>query len=294
MRLDHGLDRLRFFFVELPMNVWKTGLAAGIFFSFPVAFATTFGPIPVIKQAENTQYYVHARVIANGKALMEPRLGRPYTYWDMQVTEQFQGAPLPSPLTVREPGGEIGESGYHVAGSAEFSAGEDVFVALRDTDQGDVKEVVGLASGKFSVERGKDGKPAVLSGLGVFVSGPNAETLSPEEFGSLLHRIAQGQATDADRNIFVSRKPLHDDDIPSLAASSHPLAALSSVSPTVAEPAAASAQPAVGKANGPGPNALQQSSATTDEKSTGSSFGGWLIAAGALVGLILGLVLLLR
>ena len=45
------------------------------------------------------------------------------------------------------------------------------------------------------------------SGLGVPVSGDDGVPLSPDEFGNLLHRIARGQATDADKNVFVSRKP---------------------------------------------------------------------------------------
>lgn len=276
------------------MNVLKTGLVAGLFFSLPAAFATSFGPIPVFKQAENTQYYVHARVTTNGRFLPEPHSGRPYTYWDVQVSEQFQGTPLPSQVTVREPGGEIGETGYHVAATAEFSAGEDVFIALHDTDQVDVKEVVGLASGKFTVEPGKDGKPVVRSGLGVFVTGPAGETFSPEEFGNLLHRIAQGQATDADRNVFISRQTLHDDDVPQKSAAAvKPVVPLATPQ-TVADAAPASADRLSGKVAPGAPNALQQSSPSTEEISTGSSSWGWLIAAGALVGLILGLFLLLR
>ena len=36
---------------------------------------------------------------------------------------------------MRQPGGEIGDMGYHMAGTAEFSSGEDTFIALHDTDE---------------------------------------------------------------------------------------------------------------------------------------------------------------
>jgi hypothetical protein len=273
----------------------KTGLVAGLFFAFAnsSANATTFGPIPVYKQAENTQYYVHARVLTNGRAAMESTLHRPYTYWDVQVGEQLQGRTLPAQLTVREPGGEVGDMGYHVAATADFTAGEEVFIALHDTDEGNVKEVVGLASGKYSVVPGKDGKPVVRSGLGLPVSGPGDAPLTPEEFGNLLHRIARGQATDADKTIFISRNTTHDDDIPSSPA---PSSASSGAADRASEPvpvgAAAPAKPEV--VTQTAPNGLRQSAAATEENSTGSSQWGWLVAVGAMVGLIIGLFFALR
>jgi hypothetical protein len=270
----------------------KTGLVAGLFFVFasPSANATTFGPIPVYKQAENTQYYVHGRVLTNGRAAMESIVHRPYTYWEVQVSEQLQGRTLPSQLTVREPGGEIGDMGYHVAATADFTAGEEVFIALHDTDEGNVKEVVGLASGKYSVVPGKDGKPVVRSGLGLPVSGPDGAPLSPEEFGNLLHRIARGLATDADKTIFVSRNTTHEEDIPPSSAPTAPAADLRAEPVPVGAAAPVKPEDVTKTA----PNALRQSGAASEENTTGSSQWGWLIAIGALVGLILGLFFALR
>jgi hypothetical protein len=273
----------------------KAGLVAGLFFPL-LALATTFGPIPVYKQAENSQYYVHGRVVSGPETRMEPRLGRPYTYWAVEVSEQPLGDPLGDRVTVREPGGEVGDMGYHVAGTAEFTAGEEVYIALHDTDEAPgIKEVVGLASGKYRVETGAGGKPVVRNGLGVPVTGSSGVALSPDEFSALLRRVAAGETTEADRTIFVTRKPSHE---------------LEETAFARALPAAR--RPAEGAASAPAPashtdqetkpskpaldegNPIQQSASQTEETSTGSSSWGWVIALGVLVGLVLGLFLALR
>lgn len=185
------------------------GPAAGLFFPF-FAFATSFGPISVEDQARGTQYYVRARVATPGEPRMAPHVNQPYTYWRVQILEQPAGEIPASEIEVREPGGEIGDRGYHVAGTANFSQGEDVFLALKDTDEaGDVKEVVGLASGKFRVEAGKDGKQIVVSGLGLPVTGSGGAMLTPAEFSSLLRRIRQGEATEADKQVYVNLSLIH-------------------------------------------------------------------------------------
>jgi hypothetical protein len=145
------------------------------------------------------------------------------------------------------------------------------------------------------VEPGKDGKPAVRNGLGMLVSGPDGEALSPDDFGNLLHRIARGAATDADKTIFVSRKTLHDDEVPALSK----VATVSRPAPLpprqpLADTGGVSGDRAAEKPIPTTANAFQQSAPATEEQSTGSVSWGWLIAAGALVGLILGLFLLLR
>jgi hypothetical protein len=138
---------------------------------------------------------------------------------------------------------------------------------------------------------GKDGKPVVRSGLGLPVSGPDGAPLSPEEFGNLLHRIARGLATDADKTIFVSRTTTHDEDIPA-SSSAPPAPAAALRAEPVAVGAAAPVKPEV--VTKTPPNALRQSGAPSEENTTGSSQWGWLIAIGALVGLILGLFFALR
>jgi hypothetical protein len=288
------------------LHLKRAGPIAGLFFSLvsslslqESANATTFGPITVYQQAQNSQYYVHGRIVGSSWVKMAPYVDRPYTYWRLQVLEQQLGDPLPSEIEIRQPGGEIGDTGYQMAGTAVFAAGEDTFIALHDTDEASgVKEVVGLASGKFKVQT-LNGQQVVVSGLGLPVMGA-AGYLTPGEFSSLLKRIAKGEVTEADKKIWVSRRPTHEADedptqeerarqILHVPAPSTPAA----VSPDSAPPVSGEKQLTP---NSPSlqANSVQESPPKADETSTGFSSWGWLIALGVLTAITFGLYLALR
>lgn len=280
------------------ISLRKTGLVAGLFFASNLSFATTFGPISVVEQAANSQYYVHGIVAGASWAEMEPRLNRPYTYWRITVTEQLYGDPLPTDLIVRQPGGEIGETGYHVAGSAELTNGEDVFLALHDTDQNaTVKEMVGLASGKFRVEKNTAGEKVVMSGLGLPVTGGDGKMLSPDDFKELLKRIARKQTTEADRNVFVSRNPSHEveqsQESKNREEDAKILRATGVVGPRTENGGSQAdrASVPVGKSEA---NRVEESTPGSEENSTGSKAAVWIIAAVLLLALLGGLVYALR
>jgi hypothetical protein len=299
-RFDHGIDRLPFFLlIKMLISPIQTGLVAGLFFAFTnPSFATTFGPISVVEQAANSQYYVHGKVAGSSWVEKEPTVNRPYTYWRITVSEQLYGDPLPADLIVRQPGGEIGDMGYHVAGSAEFAGGEDVFVALHDTDQNSaVKEVVGLASGKYRVERGPGGEKIVMSGLGLPVTGGDGKKFSPEEFAELLRRIARKQTTPADRNVFVSRNPTHEVEQSEESknreeeARIQRVAGLGVTGNTNSSEPPKTAAPSVGKNEA---NRVEERLPDSEEKSTGSTATFWIIASVLLLALLGALVLALK
>lgn len=240
-------------------------------------------------QAENSQYYVYGHVVSHSETRMEPELLRPYTYWHVHVAEQLYGDSVGSEILVRQPGGEVGETGYRVAGTAEFAAGEEVFIALRDTNEGPgTKEVVGLASGKFRVDSGTDGKKIVVSGLGLPVTGGNGETFSPENFKELLRRVARKETTEADRNVFVTRNPTHE-------ASHEP----KSENRTEQRRPAPSAIPAetVRATASTAPiddNSVQKRAPSSEEPGTGSSAFLWIVAAVLSLALLGVLALVLK
>lgn len=200
--IDQGLDRLPFFFGTI------------LLFALAIApaRATTFGPISPVEQMRRSQYFVHGRITSPPWVEMERRVQRPFTHWKLRVSSQPVGESLGEEITIRQPGGEIGEMGYFVAGSAKFQEGEEVFVTVRDTEENGVKEVVGLASGKYSVVPGADGRPIVRSGLGITLRGPGGKPLSPKEFLELAERVARGQETEEDRKLMVNQRPVHDHD----------------------------------------------------------------------------------
>jgi len=245
----------------------------------------------VHEQVANSQYYVHGQVVGSSWAEMEPATKRPYTYWRISVHEQLYGAGIGSEIVVRQPGGEIGDMGYHVAGAAEFAGGEQVFIALRDTDQNSgVKEVVGLASGKFRVEQNSSGEKIVMSGLGLPVSGSDGKALSPEEFSDLLKRFASNQATAADRNVFVSRNPTHELD-------HSPAARIRETAATQLRTLSGSRNTDTKIVETPAStheNRVQKRSPSSEESSTGSSATIWIIAAALLLSLFVGLAFALK
>jgi hypothetical protein len=193
--LDHGLDRLRFFLL--------------LFFSATPALATTFGPISVKGQVQSAAYVVHGRIVSSSWVEKDRQTQRPYTYWKLQVIEQLKGPSLGEEITITQPGGEIEGLGYHVAGTAAFSPGEEVFVDLKDTYEPRTKEVVGLASGKFTLARDPEGKTVLRSGLGFVIRNEKGEAFTPEAFRALVKRIVNGSDTEADKTVMVNQGISH-------------------------------------------------------------------------------------
>lgn len=83
-----------------------------------------------------------------------------YTFVTIRPAAVWRGS-APARLTVRVPGGAVGRIGMRVPGAAAFATGEEVVVFLRPG--GAVRQVTGMAQGKFSVD-GERARPD-LQGL---------------------------------------------------------------------------------------------------------------------------------
>lgn len=197
MAVDHGLDRLSVFALIL------------FFFSLN-SFATTFGPINVSDQIRKSQYFLRGKITEGPWAEMERQLGRPFTHWKIQITEQFSGNSLGASVILRQPGGEINGMGYRVAGSANFTVGEDVFVTVRETDEPGIKEVVGLASGKYRVSQ-KNGIETVENGIGFPVQ-MGGKNLDANDFSRLARKISKGTENDEEKKIILNDRFTQDHD----------------------------------------------------------------------------------
>ncbi len=272
----------------------QAGLLAGLFFLQSTAHATTFGPIPVVDQVRGAQYAIRGNVIGDSWVKYAPDVNKPYTYWKISIAAQQIGDSLGSEVEIRQPGGEIGPFGYHMAGTAEFARDEDTFILLHDTPEKDVKEIVGLTSGKYRVETAINGKKIVVNGLGLPVNGEDGAPFSPEEFSDLLQRISRNEATEKDRNIFVNRTAAHEHaDAASEAASRAREKEVRAI--LERRPAETGSAPKTFPAKQPDSqaNTIQESPASAEEPSTGSS-ASWVFALVVVIGLLVGLVLILR
>lgn len=78
---------------------------------------------------------------------------------EVSVAETLKGAAGEPTVRLLQPGGEVGELAQRVDGVARFRAGEEVVVFLRGQGPGP-SQVVGMAQGKFRVERSADGRTA--------------------------------------------------------------------------------------------------------------------------------------
>ena len=76
-----------------------------------------------------------------------------FTFVTVRVGAVWRGS-APARITVRVPGGEVGEIGQKVDAAPEFEDGEEVVLFLLRED-GDTFRVHGLALGKFQVKKGE-------------------------------------------------------------------------------------------------------------------------------------------
>lgn len=136
----------------------------------------------------------------------EPYTGRPFTYWDFSVIESYSDDKLRGNIQIRQPGGEIDGVGYYVAATAKFRDGEEVVLMLRETKES-AKEVIGLASGKYTVMKDEEGNEFLQNGLGFPLRDSTGNLIGPKQFGDLVDRVLSRDTSEDDLKIRVH--PMH-------------------------------------------------------------------------------------
>lgn len=272
--LDHGIDRLPFF----SKRAWSFLALLALSFA-PKSHATTFGPINLSEQLQRTQYVAFGMIEGSSWVMMDSKLNRPFTHWKLAIKEQPKGESLGGEVTIRQPGGELGAMGYHVAGSARFQPGEEVFVNLQDTEDPRIKDVIGLASGKFTVER-STGKEKIVNGIGFPLLHANGSNFTVSSFSDFIKRVSQGRETEEDRGIFINKRLAHDHD-PALEARIEQAKKLAS-QPTISLPRKGDSQlPGGQNAQERQLNSSQETTADSEESSKGSSLRWlWILSIG--------------
>ena len=149
-------------------------------------FATVVIGETIEEMARASTVVVRGRIV-QVQPQLEERSGRINTYADVQVIEVLKGARTAS-ILVKQPGGEIGNRGTHVAGAGRFVTGQDSVLFLEQApDEPGVFILRALAAGKVDFEQSSKGElKAVrhLGGLAFADRQPNRDPLrlvKPEE-----------------------------------------------------------------------------------------------------------------
>lgn len=142
-------------------------LLAGVI-SATSAWATSFIPRPFPSTVKEASAIVRGTVRDKKVDWSEGEDGtrRIYTFYPIEIKEVFKGDGIGSTLQMRQMGGEKDGVGLQVAGTAQFSPGEDAVVMLGPVNRDGSRDVWGLMMGKYGVERGENGEE-YLSGPGL-------------------------------------------------------------------------------------------------------------------------------
>jgi hypothetical protein len=151
-------------------------LFVGLLVLSPLASATTVLRADVPALTRHSDAIVRGRVVTLQSHWTGDKR-RIVTDVTVQVEETLKGEPAQT-VTIRQPGGIVGDVGQKVSGLAAFHPGEEVVVFLER--RGPVHVVTGLAQGKFHLDRLKDGSVrATPDGTG------DARVLDPRSHAAL-------------------------------------------------------------------------------------------------------------
>jgi len=159
-----------------------------------LALATVVEDLSFEQLSERAHVIVRGRV-GPQQARWDAESRRIQTYTELAVTETFKGK-VEARIRVRQPGGEVGEVGQFVAGTARFTEGEEVLLFLEaPPDDRSVFVVLSMAAGK--VELRPTGAFRDARGLGLYREASVREVDAPEYLGpveTFLARIRKAVA----------------------------------------------------------------------------------------------------
>ncbi len=126
------------------------------------ALATTLISMSIEELAQSADTIVIGTV-KGSQTRMSGDGARVITDTEIRVRETLKGAPG-TVITAMQFGGEFGTIGQRVAGTARFLSGEEVLVFLEK--RGDRFRLVGMAQGKFNLEKSSDGTSVFVVPVG--------------------------------------------------------------------------------------------------------------------------------
>lgn len=163
------------------------------------AWATTFVSRPLSETTQKSPTLVRGKVNSSGYSdwVKTPDGGRRiYTYYEIQVSEVFKGDPKTgTSIQIRELGGEKDGVGLQIAGTAQFSPGEDVVLTLGEKNADGSYDLRGMMTGKFSITRDQAGNEILLGATGEDIEGSADEHHGPWTLSEFRKLVASQSAT---------------------------------------------------------------------------------------------------
>ena len=136
-------------------------LSSVAIFSLAAGFFPTQGAALVVKKSIEELTHEADSILVGEVKSMESRWNKErtliYTYITISVRKYTKALPNikeVKEITVKVPGGEVGDIGLKVSDTPEFREGEEVFLFLR-IEKLPIFRVAGLFQGKYTIEEGK-------------------------------------------------------------------------------------------------------------------------------------------
>lgn len=147
------------------MNRLIHKLFFAVLFLAPPAGATIVQSLTLDELAHKADVIVHGRVVEQAASWNETR-SRIYTVTTVEVVERLKGLGE-SRIQIRQLGGTVDGITQSIVGNARLVVGEEVVVFLNHDPSKNLHYVVGMAQGKYAVDRSTP-KPTIrhdLAGL---------------------------------------------------------------------------------------------------------------------------------
>jgi hypothetical protein len=161
-------------------------------------WATSFISRPLPETTQKTPTLVRGKIGSSYSDWVKmPEGGRRiYTFYELQVTEVFKGDPKPGKsIQIRELGGEKDGIGLQIAGTAQFSPGEDVVVTLGEKNPDGTYDLRGLMTGKFGIEKDPSGNEILVGATGDDADSAPADHHGPWTLSEFRKMVASQSGT---------------------------------------------------------------------------------------------------
>lgn len=116
------------------------------------AEATVMQPMRLDQMVKAADVIIRGEVLRQASSYGDQ--GRIYTVTEIKVLESLKGGDAPAiVLKVRQLGGTVDGISQHIAGNARLLEGEEVALFLRRDAEKQLHYVVGMAQGKYAIDR---------------------------------------------------------------------------------------------------------------------------------------------